>query len=255
MREWVAVILGAVALAALLYSVKPIYAATALLIPPLYLVHSESARQRRVARIEEELPRALLELATLPTHSYRDIIRYLSRGYGPLSEEFRRIGKLIKSGIPPEKAMRTVAERSGSALLSNAVSIIVTGIRSGSNWSDLIRGTAEDIEAIIDMERERKSALALQKYVTLLSAAVFVPAVLGITMRMVGRLTGEGPLESGPILEAVIRAIPMHILALAVMASIFVAFLEGRPKRALIYVAILIPLATGTYLLAGGALV
>ncbi len=255
MREWAVVILGSLAVGALLYSVKPIYAAVALLVPPFYLVYSESARQRRVARIEEELPRALLELATLPTHSYRDIIRYLSKGYGPLSEEFRRIGKLIESGIPPEKAMRTVAERSRSVLLNNAVSIIVTGIRSGSKWIDLIRGAAEDIEAIIDMEREKSSALALQRYVTILSAGIFVPAVLGITMRMVGRLTGEGPLESGEILEAVMRAIPIHILALAIMSAIFVAFLEGRPKRALIYAAILIPLATGTYLLAGGALV
>ena len=105
------------------------------------------------------------------------------------------------------------------------------------------------------MEREKSSALALQKYVTILSAGVFVPAVLGITMRMVGRLTGEGPLESGALLEAVVQAIPIHLIALAVMASVFVALLEGRPRRAILYAAILIPLAAGTYLLSGGILV
>ncbi len=255
MREWVAAILLTMALAALLYSLKPMYAALALLIPPFYLVYSETARQRRVARIERELPRALLELATLPTHSYRDVVRYISNGYGPLSEEFKRIGRLIDSGIPPEKAMRSVAERSGSVLLNNAVSIVITGIKSGSDWAELIRGAAEDIEAIIDMEREKNSALALQKYVTILSAGVFVPAVLGITMRMVRRLAGEGPLEGGLLLEAVMRAIPVHIIALAAMAAVFVALLEGRPKRAIVYAAILIPLAAGTYLLSGGILV
>ncbi|MDN5358534.1 MAG: archaeal flagellar protein FlaJ [Candidatus Diapherotrites archaeon] len=252
MRGWGITIVVTLAVAGILYSIKPVYAAIALLLPPAYAVYSESARYWRIRKMENELPRALLELATLPTHTLRDVIKYLSRGYGPLSEEFRRMDALVRSGIPPERAMKGVAEQSGSVLLESAVNIIITGVRSGSRWSDLIRGAAEDIEAVIEIEREKSSALALQKYVTLVSAGVFVPAALGITRRMVVRLTGEGPLTGGPTLLAIQDAVWVHIIALSLLTAIFVSLLEGRPRRALFYAAILLPLSLGTYVLSGG---
>lgn len=252
MREWTFVILCSITLGALLYSVKSIYATVALIIPPTYVAIRESQQSRIQKKIEENLPRALLELATLPTHTLRDVINHLSRGYGELSDEFRRANRLVATGIPPEKAMREVAARSGSYLLMNAVSIIITGVHSGSRWSELIRSTAEDIEALIDMERERSSALALQRYVVLLSAGVFVPAVLGITKRMTDRLIGNGPFTVADLLISIQNATLFHILSLSLMASLFVALLEGKPRKAIVYVAILIPLTMGTYLLSAG---
>lgn len=252
MRELVAVILGSIVVGTALYLVKPAYAVISALMPPAYLAFREIQRYERQRRIEEELPRAMLELATLPTRTLRDVIDHLSRGYGELSKEFRRVKQLVSTGIPPEKAMRTVAAASGSYLLNNAVSIIITGIRSGSDWPELIRNAAEDIEALIDMERERASALALQRYVVLLSAGVFVPGVLGITKRMVDRLTEGGLFETVETLTAVQNAVIIHIAVLAVMASIFAAFLEGKPRRAIIYAAVLLPLAFGTYAAVSG---
>ena len=252
MREIALVVLGSVFLGSILYIVKPAYAVVSILIPPTYLAIKEAQRYGRLRKIEDELPRAMLELATLPTHTLRDVMAHLSRGYGELSREFQRMEYLVKAGIPPENAMRSVAAASGSYLLNNAVSIMITGIRSGSEWSELIRNAAEDIEALIDMERERASALALQRYVVLLSAGVFVPGVLGITKRMADRLTAGGLFDAVETLVAVQNAVVIHIALLAVASSLFVALLEGRLRRAIIYAAILIPLAFGTYAVTSG---
>lgn len=247
MREIALVVLGSVFLGSILYLVKPTYAVASILIPPTYLAIKEAQRYRQLKKIEEELPRAMLELATLPTRTLRDVINHMSRGYGELSKEFQRMDRLVNAGIPPENAMRSVAAASGSYLLNNAISIIITGIRSGSEWSELIRNAADDIEALIDMERERASALALQRYVVLLSAGVFIPGVLGITKRMADRLTEGGLFDTVEMLVAVQNAVGIHIALLAVTSSVFAALLEGQPRRAIIYAAVLIPIAFGTY--------
>ncbi len=253
MGQWVKIIGATAALAAIAYSVKPSLAVLTLFIPPAYAVFAEAQRSARIRGIEAELPRALLELAALPTHGLRDVVKHLSRGYGPLSEEFQRARKMIAKGIPPEKAMQSVARASGSELLVNAVNIIVTGAQSGSRWSDLLRGAAENVEAVIGMERERNAALSLQKYVTMASAGIFVPATLGITRRMVVRLAyGGGPFGGNALLEASLHAAWIHVTVLAILSAAFIALLEGRPGRGLFYGAILVPMAVVTYVLMGG---
>jgi len=246
------VFLTSVFTGSVLYLLNPKYVVAAALVPAIYLAAKESCHQEKRKRIEEELPRAMLELATLPVRTLRDVIDHLSKGYGELSSEFRRVRKLVGAGIPPEKAMRTVAMASGSYLFNNAVTMIITGMRSGSNWSELIRNAAEDIEALIDMERERASALALQRYVVLLSAGLFVPGILGITKKMVGRLTEGHLFDVTDTLTAVQDAVVVHVALLAVMSAIFVALLEGKPRKAVIYAAVLLPISFGTYFVLAG---
>lgn len=252
MRETALIMSASILLGSILFLVREEYALAAVLVPATYLAVKEAQRHRKQKSIEEELPRAMLELATLPVHSLRDVIEHLSRGYGELSREFQRAKRLVSAGIPPEKALRSVADANESYLLNNAISIIITGVRSGSDWSDLIRSAAEDIEALIDMERERTSALALQRYVVLLSAAVFVPGVLGITKKMAKRLTDGGFFEAVDTLTAVQDAVIIHIALLSIMSAVFAAFLEGKPRKAIVYSAILLPIAFGTYAFVSG---
>lgn len=252
MGEATVVFLSCVFVGSVLYLVDPAYVVAAAFVPVAYLAVREARHQERRKKIEEELPRAMLELATLPVKTLRDVIDHLSRGYGELSSEFRRVRRLVSTGIPPEKAMRAVAVASGSYLFNNAVTMLITGMRSGSNWSELIRNAAEDIEALIDMERERASALALQRYAVLLSAGLFVPGILGITKRMVDRLTESNLFEATDTLTAVQDAVVVHIALLAVMSAVFVALLEGRPKKAIIYAVALLPLSFCTYLVLSG---
>ncbi len=204
--------------------------------------------QKQREKMDEALPIALLELSTLPIHSMKDVAKYLASGYGPLSEVFKRAEKLMERGIPPTSAVIHAA-RGTTPLVEHAVDMIVAGYRSGANWSEIIRKTAEDIEAVVDMERQRRAGLALQKYNVLLSAAVFVPALLGISARMVEKIGAGG---WNPLEQALQSALIPYILILSLESAVFLAVLDGRMRNAIYYAAALAGIGVVSFIVAKG---
>jgi len=205
-------------------------------------------RQRSRARMDEILPLALLELSTLPIHSLQDVAAQLSSGYGPVSARFNRARKLMEKGIPPTSAMRSAAEKT-TPLFQHAVEMIIAGYRSGADWNQIIRKTAEDMEAVVDMERQRRASLSLQKYNVLLSAGVFVPAILGISERMVQKLSVG---TWNPLISALNATILPYILILAAESAIFLALLEGKMRNAAYYGVVLGALGVASFFIAMG---
>ncbi len=205
-------------------------------------------RERGKAKMDEMLPLALLELSTLPIHGLQDVAKYLSSGYGPVSERFSRARKMMERGIPPVSAMRSVA-RDTTPLFQHAVEMIIAGYQSGADWNRIIRKTAEDIEAVVDMERQRRASLSLQKYNVLLSAGVFVPAILGISERMVDRISAGA---WNPLITALHASILPYILILAVESAVFLALLEGRLRNTLYYAVVLGVLGVASFFIAKG---
>ncbi len=203
-------------------------------------------QERKRAKMDEILPLALLELSTLPIHSLKDVATHLSKGYGPISERFAHARMLIDKGIPPVSAMRSAVEGT-TPLLQHAVEIIIAGYRSGASWNQIIRKTAEDIEAVVDMERQRRASLSLQKYNVLLSAGVFVPAILGISERMVQKL-GAGTWN--PLIPALHNSILPYILILSAESAVFLAFLEGRLRNAIYYAVMLGAMGVASFFIA-----
>ncbi|NPA77088.1 MAG: type II secretion system F family protein [Candidatus Diapherotrites archaeon] len=205
-------------------------------------------REQRRAKINEILPIALLELSTLPIHGLRDVADQLSHGYGPVSDVFKKAKRLIDRGIPPDRALRSAAEGT-TALLEHAIQMIIAGYESGADWNRIIRKTAEDIEAVVDMDRQRRAGLALQRYNVLLSAGVFVPALLGISARMAAKVD---PTVWNPISAAIRTSILPYIVILAVESAVFLALLDGRMKHALYYAAVLTGMGLTSYAIAMG---
>ncbi|GEM_PF-3352485 len=217
------------------------------------LLLREQRKNRRIKEIEERIPAALLDVSTLPNITFRSAIDHLSKGYGPLSEEILGVKRALDRGIPPRRAL-TAISGCKSRLLKRAMKILLTGIESGANVSELLRQAAEDIEEELEMERSRRANLTLQKYSVLASTGVFVPAVLGLTERMVAQMVGSG-LSTNATVLAVLSAIPINIGIVAISGAVFAALIDGNVRYALQYGAITVPLALLSYALAGGGLV
>ncbi len=217
------------------------------------LLLREQRKNRRIKEVEERIPAALLDVSTLPNITFRSAIEQMSSGYGPLSEEIMGIKRALDRGIPPRRAIAAI-KGCRSRLLKRAINILLTGIESGANTSELLRRAAEDIEDELEMERSRRANLTLQKYSVLASTAVFVPAVLGLTERMIAQMIGSG-LSTNATVLAVIRAIPVDIVAVAAAGAVFAALIDGNVRYALEYIAVTTPLALLSYALAGGGLV
>ncbi len=227
----------------LLY-LKPLYAPLSLLLPIAIWIVEDYRKHKRVNALERMLPAAALELALNPSPTVKGVLESLSQGFGALSGEIERAVKMVKEGLPARRALLAVS--SESPLFQRFARIIILGLESGSNWEQLMRGCAEDFEHFFEVKRELSSALALQKYSILLSAAVFVPLVLGVSWK-VARDIGFGQIDSA-YLQTLSLAIPIHITVLAVLASLFAALMDGNIKSFLYKLAVVLPLSLGIYL-------
>jgi tight adherence protein B len=109
-------------------------------------------RKRRVARIEDQLDGWLTIAANMlqVTSSLTDALtQSLHLIRAPLGQEVDLMLKEVKLGMPLATALRTMADRIGSDLLSNIVTVMVIGRTSGGGLPSLL----EEMAATL---RERK---------------------------------------------------------------------------------------------------
>jgi len=240
---WAYVLGITLAATGLLVYMNASYAPAALFIPLAYYAvrtYMEGSRRRAV---DEEVTRALLELSSARIRTYDDVISALSHGYGRLSEEVRRARD---AKLPPERKLRAL-EDTGGRITKRAIRTIMVGMAGGADTQELFRRVAEDLEAQINVERSKQSSLALQRYATMLTVGVFVPAVLGLTARLVGDLTSTRLFPRDPAVDVMISLMPAHIAVVGAETALYLALLDGKVKHVALYAVLLIPLAMSIF--------
>ncbi|NPA86686.1 MAG: hypothetical protein GXO00_01635 [Candidatus Diapherotrites archaeon] len=90
-----------------------------------------------------------------------------------------------------------------------------------------------------ELENERRSAISLQRYSILVSAAVLVPFILGLVVSVVERLGSPDPF--------VLSLVPLYVGMLASISGLFLAWTEGNPKNAPFYILVGVVVALGVY--------
>ncbi len=240
---WIYITGLTIALAGLLMYVNSIYAPAALFIPLIYYaVHTYLENARRSA-IDEEIPRALLELSSTSIRTYNDVFSALLHGFGVLSEEVQRIDRLK---LPPERKIRMLRSI-GRGITERAFQTIRVGMAGGANTHELFREVAEDLEAQMNIERSKQSSLALQRYTTMLTAGVFVPAVLGLTAKLAKELISTHLFAQQPLVHTILELMPIHVLIVGVETAIYLALVDGKAGHTVLYAVLLIPLALGIF--------
>ena len=77
-------------------------------------------------------------------------------GKGPLNDELKRAVIEIKIGSTFEDALLGMSERLKSKTLDRTFRMIIEGRRVGGSLADVIETVAEDLRAILALQRERK---------------------------------------------------------------------------------------------------
>lgn len=212
----------------------------------------------RKREIEKEIPGMLLQASIFPSGTpLPKIIEYVSRaGYGKLSLEFERARREIKRGFSVEEALASVKKRNKSVALGRSLNLLLQGYESGAEMSQAFRQAAEDLLETGAIMQERNSALIIEKYTLLAAGAVIVPLVLGLIvgvvssfgfLQMEGLGIGLSTLQRKELLGVALAANQIYMLEYCVLASAFVAFQEGNPKKAVLYCLALIPSAFAAY--------
>ncbi len=135
----------------------------------------QSAKERRIERIEDRLPDFLRDVAeagrfgmTLP-----DAIVVASRGrYGLLTEEIKKMASQLEWGVPVATALQLFEERVPTPLVKRVVSIVTRANEAGGNVADVLTMVAHDTREVQLSLKSRQ--ISMLTYVTVIYIAFFV---------------------------------------------------------------------------------
>ncbi|MBM3229401.1 hypothetical protein FJZ26_03130 [Candidatus Parvarchaeota archaeon] len=244
----------------------------------LYLEYIE---EKRIARIEEALPDALSIAAGMQKGTGIEKIAQAAEkfSHGPLSVEFGHLRRQIVAGVPVQDALSQLSCRSSSQLVGRCASLLMLGHKSGHDMRAALRKVAQDIYGLFGLIRERNAATLVQKYTVIAGSTLLVPLVIGLVIGMTGsiaKLSAGGPfgalqwqqeqaylkqnadkqaLQKLDTIEANKFISAAYVAIFSAMAAAFVAFLEGRPRQAIVYALFQVPLSVAVLLAASGLVI
>jgi flagellar protein FlaJ len=222
---------------------------------------AETARLRRIAKIEERLPDFLRDVAeagrfgmTLP-----DAIVVASTGrYGLLTDEIKKMASQIEWGVPVAHALELFEKRVPTPLTQRVVSIVTRANEAGGNVADVLTMVAHDTREAQLAQQARQ--ISMLTYVTVIyisffvflvtiyiMAAVFLPQMItaGCGVSSSSLSTGSGAITLAfqfvPVLFlAFMVAVIVHAVGDGIMAGVL---FNGRVAEGLQHATIM--LATG----------
>lgn len=167
-----------------------------LLLPVLYLVIRKSKVKTGLRRVQDELAKEFLDvlrtvsaalLAGLSMeNAWREAGMEISMLYGEdsvMGRELTEINNSVRVGIPLEKQLEDLADRSGNSDIASFAEVFAFAKRSGGNFVTIMEGTADHIRARYDTEREIQVLVASkrmeQKIMNVMP--IFILAYLKIT--------------------------------------------------------------------------
>jgi len=190
---------------------------------------AETARLRRIAKIEERLPDFLRDVAeagrfgmTLP-----DAIVVASTGrYGLLTEEIKKMASQIEWGVPVAQALDLFEQRVPTPLTQRVVSIVTRANEAGGNVADVLTMVAHDTREAQLAQQARQ--ISMLTYVTVIYISFFVflvtiyimAAVFLPQMITAGQGISSSSLSSSGAITLAFQYVP--ILFLAFMVAVIV---------------------------------
>lgn len=165
-----------------------------------------------------------------------------SKGFGLLEKEFMLVLQQINNGLSPKKALLLMKKRNKSKVIERAINLLVLGLESGIDLSNVFRQTAIDLMQTKHLIKERNSALLIQKYTLILSATIVLPLILAMITQMVSSfdfsilssIMNANNNERIQLIEAAKLAINFYLIEFAFLSSAFLALSEGRKSVLLV---------------------
>ena len=144
--------------------------------------------------VENILPDALLLMsmnmkAGITTE--RALLMAARPEFGPLEKELSKAGKQVLSGKEIKYALLEIPRRIKSEVLERTVRLIVEGVESGGELSDLLEQTAEDIQNTKLVKGEVQANVLMYGIFIFFAAGIGAPLLFGISTFLVETLTKQ----------------------------------------------------------------
>lgn len=241
----------------------PIFAGSAIVLPIVRFALLAYGAEKRKKEIDTQMPDVLLQASVFPRGSdFLQIIAYIANaGYGAISHEFAKAMAEIEKGQPVELALQNIANRNESRILRRSISLLISGYHSGADMSKTFREAAEDMLETSAILRESAASLVVVKYTLMLAGMFIVPLILGLLLKLVASLDfsafeslgfGLSAEARKETLSAILLGNQVYLAEYALIASVFIALVNNRPKKVVIYALIMLPVSFAIFFLAKG---
>ncbi|MCC7549928.1 MAG: type II secretion system F family protein [Methanobacterium sp.] len=205
--------------------------------------------ERRVDAIEQGTPDFLRQISSLLRSgvgvetAMEDISKH---GEGPLVDELKRAVIEIKIGSTFEDALIGMSERLKSKTLDRTFRMIIEGRRVGGSLADVIETVAEDLRAVLALQRERKANVMMSVMFLLIAAIIAAPFALGMIMTYSSFIESLG--KTNPLLGAAETGATGYIIIHSIIAGLLMGIvLYGSAKKGVKFALALVPVAYGIF--------
>ena len=239
------------AVLSLLIGINPILGALAGFIIPTILigVWIFFMMERRVDAIENGTPDFLRQIASLLRAgvgletALEDVSKH---GEGPLNDELKRAVIEIKIGSTFDDAILAMGERLKSRNLDRTFRMILEGRKTGGSLSDVVETVAEDLRAVLALQRERKANVMMSVMFLIIAAIIAAPFALGMIMTYNAFIASVG--KPNPLAGVAGMAAGGYIIIHSIIASLLIGIvMYGSAKKGVKYALLLAPGAYGIF--------
>lgn len=217
----------------------------------LYYIFEIFKEEQRQKVIENSLQDVLLQASLFPKGTeITKILEYIgNQNYKYISLEFKICLKQIKKGYSVQKSLQEICTRNKNPLLKRVINLLIVGYKSGKDMNFVLGKISQYILRIQELERERYSSLAIQKYTLLISASVLVPLILGWIQGIISGFDFSsfqtiGIIAVDPNMTLYAKyATWIYLFELSAISSYFVALIDGNRKKFVVYLLFILPVA------------
>jgi len=150
-------------------------------VPYAYIMLAADKRREEIERI---LPDALLLIsANIKSGLTVDKALLLSarNEFGPLAKELRITAMQMFGGKSLEQALNNLKGRSNSEIFDEVIKLLIDGVKSGGNLSDLLESSARDIRKTLNLRKEIISNVRMYVVFILMAALFGSPLLFAIS--------------------------------------------------------------------------
>ncbi len=197
---------------------------------------------KRRGAIEVMLPDALHHMAVAVRTGLvlESVIQEISEAeYGPLSLEFARVTVEIRRGRPLKDALMAFAYRTNSMNIQRSMTMILEGMESGGPIADILDEISDDMRAVREIQRERKSLTSQQTSFLAMASLIAGPFVMGTVAALpeiMVKVAGKGQFSPEILaeMEGVVGALTFYVFAQAFAGGIMMGVvMYGDMKKGL----------------------
>jgi pilus assembly protein TadC len=219
---------------------------------------------RRTTEIETVLPDFLQEVSVNVRAGMsfdKALWNSVEPEFGVLEKEIENVAKKVMTGEDTEVALKEFSEKYNSTLLQESMDMIIVGLRSGGNISELIDKIVENVKAAYFLKRELLASVTAYIIFITIVAVIISPILFALSFNLMEIIQGLGEKLTSVTYEGIpsfdFKAIDssdfvtfskIAVIIIAGVAGMIIADLrEGSIRAGLKYLVIFIPISYVVY--------